>query len=226
MTLPFKAEAAADPTQPQGARRDAAWPESVLAVMAHPDDAELWAGGTLALHAQHGVSVTIAVASHGPQRDTEAAAGARILGAQVHVLPQLAAATVGDLLHRLRPEVVIAHAPADVHPDHRNASRAVLDALPDVVIGTGRPRRLYSCESYNGLTLDGVTQSRVIIDVSGTFATKTLALEAHRSQPIAEHFGPMAENLARLWGARIGTTYAEAFTSLPVLGRLPATPHL
>ena len=28
-------------------------PGSILAVMAHPDDAELWAGGTLALHARH-----------------------------------------------------------------------------------------------------------------------------------------------------------------------------
>ena len=198
----------------------------MLAVVAHSDDAELWAGGTLARHAQNGVAVTIAVASHGPQRDTEAAAGGKILGAQVHMLPELTAATVGDLLHRLRPEVVIAHALTDVHPDHRNASHAVLDALPDVVIGTGRPRRLYSCETYNGLTLDGVTQPRIIIDVSDTFATKMLALQAHRSQPIAEHFGPMAKNLARLWGARIGTAYAEAFTPLPVLGRLPATPHL
>ncbi|MFD5922843.1 hypothetical protein ACFVYP_39905 [Kitasatospora sp. NPDC058201] len=28
-------------------------PQYMLAVFAHPDDAEVWAGGTLALHAQH-----------------------------------------------------------------------------------------------------------------------------------------------------------------------------
>jgi hypothetical protein len=36
----------------------------------------------------------------------------------------------------------------------------------------------------------------------------------------------MAETLARLWGARIGARYAEAFTPIPVLGRLPATARL
>lgn len=33
---------------------------SILAVTAHPDDAELWMGGTLAWHARH-AAVTIAV---------------------------------------------------------------------------------------------------------------------------------------------------------------------
>jgi hypothetical protein len=53
------------------------------------------------------------------------------------------------------------------------------------------------------------------------------ALAAHGgTQPIAEHFAPMAENLGRLWGARIGAAYAEAFTAIPVLGRLPGVGHL
>ncbi len=50
-------------------------PGSVLAVMAHPDDAELWAGGTLALHA-----------AHDAVRDAEARAGAEILGASLRLL--------------------------------------------------------------------------------------------------------------------------------------------
>jgi LmbE family N-acetylglucosaminyl deacetylase len=202
------------------------WPESVLAVMAHPDDAELWAGGALALHAEHGTTVTIALPSHDPTRDKEAAAGAEVLGAALHPLPELTSETVGDLIGRLGPEAVITHVLADVHPDHRKVAQAVLAALPDIVISTGRPRRVYGCETYNGLTVDGTTQPRVVIDISDTYATKMQALHAHSSQPIADHFGPMAENLARLWGARIGTAYAEAFTPIPVLGRLPATLHL
>ena len=46
------------------------------------------------------------------------------------------------------------------------------------------------------------------------------------SQPILDHFGPMAEILSRLHGMRIGTSHAEAFRALPVLGRLPATEGL
>ena len=55
---------------------------------------------------------------------------------------------------------------------------------------------------------------------------KIAALQAHVSQPIAHHFGPMAETLARLHEQRIGTTYAEAFRPVPVLGRLPAAADL
>ncbi len=36
----------------------------------------------------------------------------------------------------------------------------------------------------------------------------------------------MAESLGRLWGARIGTRYAEAFTAVPILGCLPGATHL
>jgi hypothetical protein len=42
-------------------------PVPVLAVMAHPDDAELWAGGTLALHARD-AAVTLGVPRHEPAR--------------------------------------------------------------------------------------------------------------------------------------------------------------
>ncbi|MFV2098975.1 hypothetical protein ACFHW1_26450 [Micromonospora sp. LOL_014] len=54
--------------------------------------------------------------------------------------------------------------------------------------------------------------------------TKITALAVHQSQPITEHFGPMAETLARLHGGRAGVRYAEAFAPVPVLGRLPTTP--
>lgn len=42
-------------------------PVSILAVMAHPDDGELWAGGTLAHHAVD-AAVTLAVTEHEPAR--------------------------------------------------------------------------------------------------------------------------------------------------------------
>jgi len=44
--------------------------------------------------------------------------------------------------------------------------------------------------------------------------------------PIEEHFGPMAANLSRLWGARIGVSRADAFTPVSVLGRLPGRRRL
>ncbi|MGN2642366.1 PIG-L deacetylase family protein [Nocardia takedensis] len=201
---------------------------SILTIMAHPDDAELWAGGTLALHIAAGATVTIAVPQADEQRMHEAALGAQRLGAHLHPLPaHTRDEDLRELLTASRPEVLITHRVDDVHPDHRHITTTVLQALPAAVIATGRPRRLYSCDTYNSLTLNGPVPADTIIDITTTFPTKIHALQAHSgTQPITDHFGPMAENLARLWGARIGTTYGEAFTALPILGRLPSATHL
>lgn len=201
-------------------------PRSVLTVMAHPDDAELWAGGTLALCTAAGADVTIAVPRHPEPRASEAAAGAAILGAGLHQINEPTASAVRELLLDTRPEVVLTHPLRDVHPDHRRIAEAVLAALPEVVIATGHPRRVYTTDTYNSLTLDGPVPAHTTVDITTTWATKQRSLTAHASQPIAEHFGPMAENLARLWGARIGVDRAENFVPLPVLGRLPAAAAL
>lgn len=202
-------------------------PVPMLAVMAHPDDGELWAGGTLALHARD-AAVTLAIPQHEPARMTEAEIGAAILGVRLHALPSpVSAAAVHDLITGYRPDVVITHPIADVHPDHRQVAATVLAALPQAVISTGHPQRVYTTDTYNSLTLDGALHATVIVDITATFEVKAQALAAHSgTQPIAGHFGPMAETLGRLWGGRIGVPYAEAFTAIPVLGRLPATTRL
>jgi N-acetylglucosamine malate deacetylase 1 len=202
-------------------------PASVLAVMTHPDDPELWAGGTLALHARD-APVTLAVTQHEAARMAEAAAGAAILGARLAVLPApVSAAAVADLITAARPDVLITHPLADVHSGHRETAEAVLAALPDVVIATGRPLRVYAADTYNSLTLSGAVSAPVIIDITSTYEQKCAALAAHAgTQPIEGHFGPMADTLSRLWGARIGVPRAEAFTPIPVLGRVPAAARL
>jgi LmbE family N-acetylglucosaminyl deacetylase len=195
--------------------------------MAHPDDPELWAGGTLALHARD-APVTLAVTEHEAARMAEAAAGAAILGARLAVLPApVSAAAVADLIADVRPDVLITHLLADVHPGHRETAQAVLAALPQAVITTGSPLRAYAADTYNSLTLSGPVSAPVIIDITSTYEQKCAALAAHAgTQPIEDHFGPMADTLSRLWGARIGVPRAEAFTPVPVLGRVPPTARL
>lgn len=86
----------------------------------------------------------------------------------------------------------------------------------------GHPQRVYTTDTYNSLTLNGPVNAHAIIDITPTYEQKRRALAAHAgTQPIEEHFGPMADNLSRLWGARIGVPRAEAFMPIPVLGRLP-----
>ncbi|NKQ55593.1 GlcNAc-PI de-N-acetylase [Amycolatopsis sp. K13G38] len=195
--------------------------------MAHPDDAELWAGGTLARLAQAGAAVTVAVPEHADAiRNSEAAAAANVLGARYQPYPTVNANALHDLLDATRPEVVITHPLDDVHPDHRHVASTLTAALPEIVIATGFPRRVYTGDTYNGLTGHGPVAAHSIIDVTDTWDIKMQALAAHASQPIAEHFGPMAETLGRLWGSRIGARYGENFAPLPVLGRVPAATTL
>jgi LmbE family N-acetylglucosaminyl deacetylase len=199
-------------------------PGSILAVMAHPDDAELWAGGTLVLHAKHDLAV-VAVERCEPGRAAEAEDGACRLGTELRLVDELTPTICADLLKQMTPEVVVTHRLDDVHPDHRRVAEALLAAIPEAVITTGRPLRLYTCDTYESLTLSGQVSGRTVVDVSTTFEVKMHALQAHASQPL-DHFVHMAERLARGWGARIGVAFAEAFDPVPILGRMPGATFL
>src|SRR5579883_2401881 len=116
----------------------------ILALHAHPDDAEVLAGGTLALLAARGHSVTVATCtpgdcgSHelGPEeiarvRRAEAVRAASRIGAAYLCLemPDLAIFVddpcrrlVTDALRRMRPHIVLAASPIDYHCDHEAAS--------------------------------------------------------------------------------------------------------
>lgn len=118
----------------------------ILAVVAHPDDAELMVGGTLARAADQGHSTGILdltageLGSSGTRetRALEAQNAARILGVRERVCANLpdgalenspdARRTVGQILRRLRPRVVITHWPQARHPDHAAASALARDA--------------------------------------------------------------------------------------------------
>jgi N-acetylglucosamine malate deacetylase 1 len=202
-------------------------PAVLLTIMGHPDDAELWAGGTIARHIADGGTATIAVARHDPARDAEAAAGARILGAHLYLMDDYSPESMTTVLAEVRPHIVITHPTTDIHSDHRRCAQAALDALPQTVIATGHPRRVYHCDGYNNLDQFGrPLELPTIIDVSEHWQTKIVALRAHVSQPITDHFAPMAEAQGALHGHRIGAPRAEAFRLLPVLGRLAGSAGL
>jgi N-acetylglucosamine malate deacetylase 1 len=199
----------------------------LLTVMAHPDDAELWAGGTIARHVHDGGTAIIATTRHDAIRNAEAAAGARILGADLYLIDQPSTNAITTALTEIRPDVLITHPTNDIHPHHRHCANEVLAALPDIVIATGHPKRAYHSDGYNNLDQHGrPLELPTIMDVSEHWQTKLDALGAHTSQPITNHFAPMAETLGSLHGQRIGIARAEGFRAIPILGRLPATARL
>jgi LmbE family N-acetylglucosaminyl deacetylase len=127
-----------------------------MALVPHPDDAEFFAGGTLAKMAQRGDTVIIVTATNGNKgsfelpadalaqaRATEARQAGKILGASEVILlghddmglDLLPPGTLREQFVRLirlhRPEVVVAEdvQAADPHPDHRAVASAASDAI-------------------------------------------------------------------------------------------------
>ena len=122
----------------------------VACIHAHPDDAEILAGGTLALLSQAGHSITIVSMTpgdcgstlHGPEeiakiRRREAADAAGLIGAS-YVCAEFrdmaifnddgARRRVTELIRELRPEIVLTASPADYHCDHEATSALLRDA--------------------------------------------------------------------------------------------------
>jgi LmbE family N-acetylglucosaminyl deacetylase len=128
----------------------------VIVFGAHPDDAEIRAGGAAALWARQGhhvklVSVTNGDIGHWQQaggalarrRNAEVQEAARILGTTTEVLdihdgelePTLEnRRTITRQIRRWNADVVIVHRPNDYHPDHRYAGVLVQDAAYMVAV--------------------------------------------------------------------------------------------
>ena len=224
--------------------------QRLIVVAAHPDDLETICGGTVALLAQRGVqvfSVNCTLGDIGTQdsaatrpavattRLLEAEEAARILGIQqVHSLGHHDGELVADL--ELRAQIArfyrITQAdtlftfdpfwPGQVHPDHRAAGQAAIDAYMPAKMPLYRPEHLRE----PGAGLGGLQRvflfstdrdPDVLVDVSSVYESKLAACLAHRSQ-----FPRGIDSLQWLqrWdeerGKAIGAARAESFKRMTV----------
>jgi LmbE family N-acetylglucosaminyl deacetylase len=147
-----------DPLPPGGPTTvDLATPERALVIVAHPDDAEFQAGGTLAKWARQGCVVHHLVLTDGSKgtwdphkdpaelveerREEQRAAAIALGGSGVAFLDwvdgELPVSTVGrgqvaSVIRRLRPQVVLGHDPWKryrLHPDHHAAGRLCVEGI-------------------------------------------------------------------------------------------------
>ncbi len=178
---------------------------ALLAVVAHPDDAELTCGGTLLKTARAGHRVGVLDLTAGEMgtrgnaalRAGEAAKANAILQLTVRETLGLPDAgiqntpdsrlTLARALRRLRPAIVIAPAPAPYgrHPDHRVAAELIRDAVfvaglkkIDDTAPPFRPRKVVHCITYR----EDHLKPTFVVDISDEFEQKLAAVRCYASQ--------------------------------------------
>jgi LmbE family N-acetylglucosaminyl deacetylase len=182
--------------------------ERVLAVVAHPDDAEILCAGTLLRAAADGATVGVfvlcqgdkgqpsrAIANLAKTRATEMRASAKLLGAELFLggAPDGTLADTRELrlkvvevLRQFKPTFVLAHSPEDYHPDHRAVS-ALAEAASWFSASRGHKTRSPALPQapaiwwMDTLNMIGFNPG-FYIDISRFAERKHAALACHKSQ--------------------------------------------
>src|SRR5262245_10064051 len=209
-----------------------------LLIAAHPDDAELGAGGTLLALKSQGFRVGVLDLTDGeptphgsPEiRARETAAATAVLGLdwrgnlglqnRAIVADLETRRQVAGMIRQLRPRVVLSHYWEDAHPDHVAAS-ALVDAarfwaklhktdLP------GEPHYPERIIYYFSVHLRLHVMPSFVVDISSHEAKKMQALACYHSQfiagrPASPSFLDELRDRARYWGWTIGVRYGEPF---------------
>lgn len=197
----------------------------VLAVVAHPDDADWWIAGTLRRFVEGGAEVMLVVASNGEKgpnrtgaqnlaeaRKEEQRAAQRVVGYQHLVFLELPdrevvrqaelAPRIGEIAREFKPTLLITFDPRHpelpyLHPDHE---------------GVGRVVREWWIREGEGVAIAFFHSRRpnAAVDITDVYEWKREALQQHRTQGLggAGSFNRAAH--ARN-GRRVGVPLAELF---------------
>ncbi len=205
--------------------------DRLLAVVAHPDDAELLCAGTLARARADGAPIALCVLCQGDKgqpanpipnlaavRRREVTAAARLLKAQFFTLG-IADSTLSDVhatrlrlvevFRQSRPTLVLAHAPEDYHPDHQAAS-ALAEAASWFSASRGYRTKSAPLPAAPALWwMDTLNLSRFepgfFVDVSPYLSLKEKMLACHCSQLTRggdKDFSPLLDLMRQQCGMR------------------------
>ncbi len=200
--------------------------ERVLAVVAHPDDAELLCAGTLARAKADGAAIGICVLCRGDKgqpeppienlaqlRSEEMSAAAKLLEAalleggfgdgELFDAPDSRKRLI-ELYRRFRPTLVLAHSADDYHPDHRAAS-VLAEAASWFCASAGQKTESAPLDAPPALFwLDTVEmigfEPEFYIDVSDFVDLKRQMIRCHQSQLARggnADFSPLEEVMIR-----------------------------
>jgi bacillithiol biosynthesis deacetylase BshB1 len=221
----------------------------ILVMAAHPDDAELSCAGTILKHIAAGKKVGIVDFTRGelgtrgtPEiRLQESADATKILG--LHVRENLGIRDgffrndeetqlkLIEVIRKYQPEIVLANALEDRHPDHGKGAQLAIDAcflsgLRQIKTGdlpAWRPAQVYH------YIQDRYLEPDFVVDISSQWDQKEAAIRAFKSQffdpnssePASYISSPDFLNFiqarAMEMGHKIGVKYGEGFQSQKTL---------
>jgi bacillithiol biosynthesis deacetylase BshB1 len=212
----------------------------VVAFAPHPDDVELFCGGTMLAAAAAGLTTAIVDLTDGElstngtleQRARERDEASALMGLAARRALSLPDGALADTephrvaviaaLRELRPRVVLAPFGNDRHPDHEAAAELVRHSCFLAGLrryGRGSPHRPARVYRY---MLHAAFEPKVVVDVGAVWPVRSELLRVYRSQvsrgpddePTALNDGrlvTMLEARAAYYGALAGVSYAEVF---------------
>lgn len=221
----------------------------ILAFGAHPDDVELGCGGTIAKLISEGKTCVIVDLTRGElgtrgtdqTRKEEATEAAKILGVAARenlglkdgflVNSEEYQMELVKMIRKYRPEIVLANAIDDRHPDHAKAAKLESDAcflaglrkietiLEGEVQEVWRPKQIYHYIQWKDVKPDFVMDISEHLDkkIEACMAFKTQFYDPKSTEPetpitskdFYESLTYRAQDLGRL----SGVSYAEGFTT-------------
>lgn len=221
----------------------------ILAIGVHPDDIELSASGTLFRHIDLGYSVALCdltqgelgTRGSGPLRLEEAEKAKLLFGAAIrdnlgmrdgffeHSEENIL--KIVNVIRKYKPEIVLANAVSDRHPDHGRASKLISDACffaGLVKIKTldeaGNEQKKWRPKAIYHYLQDRNLKADLVVDISEYMDRKIESIMAYSSQffnpessepetPISsKSFIEFIKAKNRTYARDIGVEYAEGFT--------------
>lgn len=213
----------------------------ILVFGAHPDDAEIGMGGTIAKHTAAGFRVGICdltlaeMSSNGTVelRQQEAASASAVLGLSSrtnlrlpdrgldHSKEQLQAIVAE--IRRHRPRIVFAPYWVDRHPDHIACSKLVEEAVFNAKLRRYMPELApVAVEQLVYYYINDASDVSLVVDISEYYETKRESLLAYRSQftsdgpdqvatPLTDRYVQRVKARDMLLGQTHSFAYAEGF---------------
>ncbi|WP_143310472.1 bacillithiol biosynthesis deacetylase BshB1 [Chitinophaga vietnamensis] len=226
----------------------------ILAIAVHPDDVELGCAGTLMVHAQQGMKTGVVDLTRGelgtrgtPElREKEAQAAAEVMGLAIRenlgladgffrndTKEQMAIITA---IRKYQPDIVLANAIEDRHPDHGRAAQLIADScflagLRKVeTFLDGQPQAAWRPKQVFHFLQDRYLEPDFIVDITPVIERKLEAIKSFSSQFLApkdnepqtyissQGFFDSVVYRAKMLGKMVGVAYAEGYTSAKKIG--------